>query len=137
MPKWLDTAVFYEIYPQSFLDTNADGIGDFQGIIRKLDYIRELGFNALWIRKSGYFSHFFLFLQQIFPVRLVRSLLHFYADVPKRNYYIKFKALLKKQGFCFVLFVYIYSYIISTFPIPFSEWQTDRCFHISARRFRL
>ncbi len=49
MPKWLDTAVFYEIYPQSFLDTNADGIGDFQGIIRKLDYIRELGFNALWI----------------------------------------------------------------------------------------
>ena len=32
MPKWLDNAVFYEIYPQSFLDTNADGIGDFQGI---------------------------------------------------------------------------------------------------------
>ena len=49
MPKWLDNAVFYEIYPQTFLDTNADGIGDFQGIIRKLDYIRDLGFNALWI----------------------------------------------------------------------------------------
>lgn len=49
MPKWLDNAVFYEIYPQSFLDTNSDGIGDFRGIIRKLDYIRELGFNALWI----------------------------------------------------------------------------------------
>ena len=49
MPKWLDNAVFYEIYPQSFLDTNADGIGDFQGIIDKLDYIREMGFNALWI----------------------------------------------------------------------------------------
>ncbi|MGM9549816.1 MAG: alpha-amylase family glycosyl hydrolase [Faecousia sp.] len=49
MPKWLDNAVFYEIYPQSFLDTNADGIGDIQGIINKLDYIRELGFNALWI----------------------------------------------------------------------------------------
>ena len=49
MPKWLDNAVFYEIYPQSFLDTNADGIGDFQGIISKLDYIRELGFNALWM----------------------------------------------------------------------------------------
>lgn len=49
MPKWLDNAVFYEIYPQSFLDTNADGIGDFQGIINKLDYIRDLGFNALWI----------------------------------------------------------------------------------------
>ena len=49
MAKWLDNAVFYEIYPQSFLDTNADGIGDFQGIISKLDYIRELGCNALWI----------------------------------------------------------------------------------------
>ena len=49
MPKWLDNAVFYEIYPQSFLDTNADGIGDFQGIINQLDYIRGLGCNALWI----------------------------------------------------------------------------------------
>ena len=49
MPKWLDNAVFYEIYPQTFLDTNADGIGDFRGIIRKLDYIKDLGFNALWI----------------------------------------------------------------------------------------
>lgn len=49
MAKWLDTAVFYEIYPQSFLDTNADGIGDFRGIIRKLDYIKGLGFNAIWL----------------------------------------------------------------------------------------
>ncbi len=49
MPKWLDDAIFYEIYPQSFLDTNADGIGDIQGIIRKLDYIRDMGFNAIWI----------------------------------------------------------------------------------------
>ncbi|MGN0657004.1 MAG: alpha-amylase family glycosyl hydrolase [Ruminiclostridium sp.] len=49
MPKWLDNAVFYEIYPQSFLDTNADGIGDFEGIIRKLDYIKLLGCNAIWI----------------------------------------------------------------------------------------
>ena len=49
MPKWLDNAVFYEIYPQSFNDTNADGIGDFQGIIEKLDYIKELGANAIWL----------------------------------------------------------------------------------------
>ena len=40
-PQWLDNAVFYEIYPQSFKDTNADGIGDFRGIIEKLDYIGE------------------------------------------------------------------------------------------------
>lgn len=49
MPKWLDNAIFYEIYPQSFQDSNADGIGDFLGIIDKLDYIRELGCNAIWL----------------------------------------------------------------------------------------
>lgn len=48
-PEWLNNAVFYEIYPQSFNDTNADGIGDFNGIIEKMDYIRELGCNAIWI----------------------------------------------------------------------------------------
>lgn len=58
MPKWLSDAVFYEIYPQSFLDTNADGIGDLEGIIRKLDYIKDLGCNALWINPF-YVSPFF------------------------------------------------------------------------------
>ncbi|MDD7175410.1 MAG: alpha-amylase family glycosyl hydrolase [Clostridiales bacterium] len=48
-PAWLDNAVFYEIYPQSFCDSNGDGIGDFQGIISKLDYVRELGCNAIWM----------------------------------------------------------------------------------------
>lgn len=48
-PKWLETAVFYEIYPQSFYDSNGDGIGDIQGIIRKLNYIKHLGCNAIWI----------------------------------------------------------------------------------------
>ena len=47
--KWLKDAVFYEIYPQSFYDSNGDGIGDIEGIIEKLDYIRSLGCNALWI----------------------------------------------------------------------------------------
>lgn len=49
MPKWLKDAVFYEIYPQSFRDSNGDGIGDFNGIIEKLDYIKELGCNAIWM----------------------------------------------------------------------------------------
>lgn len=47
--NWLNQAVFYEIYPQSFCDSNGDGIGDFDGIISKLDYIRNLGCNAIWI----------------------------------------------------------------------------------------
>lgn len=49
MPAWLNDAVFYEIYPQSFCDTNGDGIGDFQGIIDKLPYIKALGCNAIWM----------------------------------------------------------------------------------------
>ena len=42
MKQWLKDAVFYEIYPQSFYDTNGDGIGDFPGIIAKLDNIKDL-----------------------------------------------------------------------------------------------
>ncbi len=49
MPQWLKNAVFYEIYPQSFNDTNGDGIGDIKGITEKLDYIKSVGFNALWL----------------------------------------------------------------------------------------
>ncbi|MDR0410603.1 MAG: hypothetical protein LBH75_01345 [Treponema sp.] len=48
-PKWLEDAVFYEIYPQSFYDSNGDGIGDIEGIIRKLDYVRDLGCNGIWL----------------------------------------------------------------------------------------
>ena len=46
---WLSDAVFYEIYPQSFYDSNGDGIGDLNGIREKLDYIKSLGCNSLWI----------------------------------------------------------------------------------------
>ena len=49
MPTWLKDAVFYEIYPQSFFDSNGDGIGDIPGIILKLDYVKSLGCNAIWL----------------------------------------------------------------------------------------
>jgi len=48
-PAWLFTAIFYEIYPQSFRDSNGDGIGDLPGVIEKLDYIESLGCNAIWL----------------------------------------------------------------------------------------
>ncbi len=48
-PSWLNDTVFYEIYPQSFSDSNGDGIGDLSGIISRLDYLSSLGINALWI----------------------------------------------------------------------------------------
>ncbi len=46
---WWRSSVFYQIYPRSFLDTNGDGIGDLPGIVSKLDYLAELGVNALWV----------------------------------------------------------------------------------------
>ena len=47
--KWWQTAVFYQIYPRSFADGNNDGIGDFQGITEKLDYLKDLGIDAIWL----------------------------------------------------------------------------------------
>ena len=47
--KWWHDKVAYQIYPKSFLDTNADGIGDIRGIISKLDYLKNLGIDILWI----------------------------------------------------------------------------------------
>lgn len=49
VPQWLNQATFYEIYPQSFADSNADGIGDITGIIEHLDYLLQLGCNAIWL----------------------------------------------------------------------------------------
>src|SRR4030043_2158470 len=48
-PTWLEDAVFYQIYPQTFYDSNGDGIGDLPGIIEKLDYVKSLGVDGFWI----------------------------------------------------------------------------------------
>ncbi|HZV59357.1 MAG TPA: alpha-glucosidase [Candidatus Eremiobacteraceae bacterium] len=47
--QWWQHAVFYEVYPRSFADSNNDGIGDLNGIASKLDYLKELGVDAIWI----------------------------------------------------------------------------------------
>ena len=49
IPEWFRNAVFYEIYPQSFRDSNGDGIGDLAGIIEKLDYVKSLGVDGIWL----------------------------------------------------------------------------------------
>lgn len=48
-PAWWKEAVFYQIYPRSFKDSNGDGIGDLRGILEKLDYLKELGVDAIWL----------------------------------------------------------------------------------------
>ena len=46
---WWESAVFYQIYPKSFQDTNGDGVGDLRGIISRLDYLAELGIDGIWM----------------------------------------------------------------------------------------
>ena len=66
--KWWKESVVYQIYPKSFKDSNGDGVGDIRGIIQKLDYLKELGVNVLWISpmlespqdENGCFSRFSL-----------------------------------------------------------------------------
>lgn len=47
--KWWHKKVAYQIYPKSFCDSNGDGIGDLRGIISKLDYLKELGVDIIWL----------------------------------------------------------------------------------------
>ena len=49
MNSWKKEGIVYEIYVQSFNDSNNDGIGDIRGIIQKLDYLKGLGVNILWL----------------------------------------------------------------------------------------
>ena len=48
-PKWWKESVFYQVYPRSFKDSNGDGIGDLPGMIEKLDYLKDLGVNVIWL----------------------------------------------------------------------------------------
>ena len=49
MDKWWKNAVVYQIYPRSFMDSNGDGFGDLPGVTQKLDYLKELGIDVIWL----------------------------------------------------------------------------------------
>ena len=51
--KWWKEAVVYQIYPRSFKDSDGDGVGDLKGIISKLDYIKSLGIDVVWINLAS------------------------------------------------------------------------------------
>ena len=48
-PLWYKDAIIYELHVQAFMDSNNDGIGDFQGLLSKLDYLQDLGVTCLWL----------------------------------------------------------------------------------------
>lgn len=94
MPQWVKDAVFYEIYPQSFKDSNGDGIGDFNGIIEKLDYIKGLGCNAIWMnpcydspfRDAGYDVRDYKATAERYGT--IEELRHLFDEVHKRDMHI-------------------------------------------------
>jgi oligo-1,6-glucosidase/glucan 1,6-alpha-glucosidase len=56
---WWHHSVVYQIYPRSFFDSNGDGIGDIHGITMKLDYIKKLGIDIIWLRlEETFFNEF-------------------------------------------------------------------------------
>jgi len=64
---WYKDAIIYQVHVRSFYDANGDGIGDFQGLEQKLEYLRELGITAIWLmpffpsplRDDGYAGAYF------------------------------------------------------------------------------
>ena len=48
-PLWYMDAVIYQVHVKAFYDSNGDGVGDFRGLTEKLDYIRDLGVNTIWV----------------------------------------------------------------------------------------
>ena len=92
--KWWHDKVAYQIYPKSFLDSNGDGIGDLRGIISKLDYLKDLGVDIIWlspIYKSpfvdqGYdISDYYCIAEEFGTMEEFDELL---AEAKKRNMYI-------------------------------------------------
>ena len=92
--KWWHDKVAYQIYPKSFMDSNGDGIGDLRGIISKLDYLKKLGIDIIWlspIYKSpfvdqGYdISDYYAIAEEFGTMEEFNELL---AEAKKRNMYI-------------------------------------------------
>jgi hypothetical protein len=48
-PRWYQDAIIYQLHVRAFLDSDGNGIGDFRGLTEKLDYLQDLGVNALWL----------------------------------------------------------------------------------------
>ena len=65
--KWWHSSVVYQIYPRSFKDSNNDGIGDINGIIEKLDYLKELGIDVIWLNPLQFLFLFYSLHLKAYP----------------------------------------------------------------------
>lgn len=94
--KWWHQTIVYQVYPRSFYDTNADGIGDLKGVIEKLDYIKSLGVTMIWLNPifsspnddNGYdISDFYGIMDEFGTIEDVEELI---AEAHKRDLKIMF-----------------------------------------------
>ena len=92
--QWWHDKVAYQIYPKSFMDSNGDGIGDLRGIISKLDYLKDLGIDILWLSPiyrsplvdQGYdISDYYAIGEQFGTMEEFDELI---AETKKRNMYV-------------------------------------------------
>jgi len=83
---WWQTTAIYQIYPRSFMDSNGDGVGDLRGIMAKLDYIKDLGFETIWL------SPFFRSPQQDWGY----DISDFYAIAPEYGELVDVEALISE-----------------------------------------
>lgn len=89
--NWWKNAVIYQIYPKSFKDSNDDGIGDLNGIIQKLDYLKDLGIDAVWLSPvfkspqddNGYDISDYQDIDPIFGT--LEDMEHLISEAKKRN----------------------------------------------------
>ena len=58
--KWWQSATGYQIYPRSFADGNADGVGDIPGIISRLDHLKDLGIGFVWLSPQVYYVYYLM-----------------------------------------------------------------------------
>ena len=92
--KWWHDKIVYQIYPKSFKDSNNDGIGDIRGIIEKLDYLKDLGVDILWLtpffkspmEDNGYDVSDYLQVNELFGTMEDMDCL--ISECDKRNMYI-------------------------------------------------
>ena len=92
--KWWQDKVAYQIYPKSFYDSNNDGIGDIPGIIQKLDYLKDLGVDIIWISPcypspfadQGYDISDYYDINPAFGT--LEDMDHLLAEAKKRDMYI-------------------------------------------------
>ena len=92
--KWWHDKVAYQIYPKSFMDTNGDGIGDLRGVISKLDYLKWLGIDVIWLSPvyqspfvdQGYDISDYYKISEVFGT--MEDFDELLAETKKRNMYL-------------------------------------------------